>query len=119
MARRLWFQVSQNFSDIFAFSRERLSAIGILGVIAKEITVVFHVRAAAGGIVDNDVHFGALEGIDGSAGKIERLSFASGMDHQGATTALVGWDHYFAAFCRQHASGCPIHAREKDALHAS
>src|SRR5437868_8925388 len=94
MARRLRLQVGKNFGNVFAFFREFLCAIGIMRIVAKEIAVIFHVRAAAGGVVDDHIDFGALEDVNGSAREIKRLRLASSVDHQRAAATLISRNYY-------------------------
>lgn len=68
---------------------------------------------------DGTVYLGPLEDLDELASLVERLSFLTGVDHQGAATPLLGRDHHFAAFRGQHARRRCVHAGEQHALHAT
>lgn len=106
----------EEFGDVFAFCGEALGASGVGGIIAENVGVVFHVRAATGGVDDDGIDVGLFEDVDGVAGEAEGGGFFSGMDAERATAGLILWGDNFAAFRGEDAGGGGVDVREKGAL---
>jgi hypothetical protein len=109
-------EFGEEFGDVFAFGGEALGAIGVGGIVAEAVAVLFHVGAAAGGVDDDGIDAGLFEDVDSVAGEGERRGFFSGMDAERAAAGLVLWGDDFTAFGGEDAGGGSVDVREKSAL---
>ena len=57
-------EFGENFGDVFALCGKGLGAIGVVGIVAKQVSVFLYVGAAACGIGDDGVDVGTLEYVD-------------------------------------------------------
>lgn len=74
-------EFGENFGDVFALCGEGFGAIGIVGIVAKQMSVFLYVGAAPCGVSDNGVDIGTLEDVDGFSGKIQCATFFSCVNH--------------------------------------
>jgi len=80
MARGAGGQYGKKFADVAAFCGETFGAIGVIGIVAKKMAVVLHVRAAAGGVDDDGFDIGLLEGVNGVASQFQCCGFFTGVN---------------------------------------
>ena len=57
-------ELGQEFGDVAALRRKRLRAPGVLRVVAQQVAIFFHIRAAARGIDDHRIHLGVFERVN-------------------------------------------------------
>jgi hypothetical protein len=73
-------QLGKKLTNVAALGGESFGAIGISGIVAEEMAVVLHVGAAAGGVDDDGVDEGLLEGVDGVASQLQSRGFLAGVN---------------------------------------
>src|SRR5829696_264102 len=111
-------ELLQELRDVADLRAESLRPLGVLGVVAQQIAVLLHRRAAAGGVDDDVVQVQVLEGVYCLAGKVQGLLLAARVGGEGAATTLFGGD-YLAALGGEDADGCGVDGGEEDPLHAA
>lgn len=74
-------QLGQNFCDVLALCGEGFGAIGVVGIVAKQMAVILNIGAAACGIGNDGVDAGALERVDSFSSERESAFLFSGMNH--------------------------------------
>ena len=57
-------ELGQEFGDVAALRRKRLRAPAVLRIVAQQVAVLFHIRAAARGIDDHRVRLGVFERVN-------------------------------------------------------
>ena len=119
IARRLGREFAEDFCDVFAFCGEGAGAVGPFGVIAEEMAILLHGRAAAGGVDDDGIDVGALEEVDDGAGHRGGLFFEAGVDHEGSAAGLILRGDDFAALGGQNARGGGVDVGEEDLLYTA
>src|ERR687890_1561587 len=87
----------QELRDVLDLRRELLGPLSVLGIVAQQIRVLLHRRAAPGGVDDHVVEILPLEGIYSLAGEVQRLLFAPSMSGEGATATLDLGGYHLAA----------------------
>src|SRR5215218_2538429 len=63
-------QLLQELRDVADLRAERPGSLGVLGVVAQEVTVLLHRRAAAGGVDYDVVQVQVFESVYGLAGEV-------------------------------------------------
>ena len=119
MARRLRLQFAQKLRDIFALGRKSRSALSPLRLVAQQIPILLHRRAAPGGIDNHRVHFSLFKCRDHSLRQSSGLRFQARVQHERAATGLLAGNDHFASFRGKHARGGGIYAWKEDLLHAA
>src|SRR5215207_3736662 len=109
----------QELRDVLYLLRERLGPLGVLGVVAQKIRVLFHRRTATGGVDDHIVQALPLEGVYGLSREVQRLLLTPSMSGEGAATALVLRGDNLAALSGENPDGGGVNLGEKDLLHAA
>ena len=83
------------------------------------MAVLLHGGAAAGGVDDDGIDVGLLEGGDDLAGHGGGLAVEAGVEHEGAAAGLAGGDDDLAVLGGEHAGGGAVDAAEEDLLDAA
>ena len=94
-------------------------AVGVLGIVAQEVTVLLHRRAAAGGVDDHVVQIQPLERVYGLPGEIQGLLLAPGVGAESAAAALALGRDDLAALRGEHPDRRGVYPGEEDLLHTS
>ncbi len=108
-------EFGEEFGDVFAFGGEALGAIGVEGIVAEEMSVLFHVGAATGCVDGDGIDIGLFEDVNGVAGERECRGFFSGVDAECAAADLILRRDDFATFGGEDAGGGGVDVREKSA----
>jgi hypothetical protein len=110
---------AEDFGDVFTFLGEGLGPSGPLGVVAEQVAVLLHGRAAAGCVDDDGVDVGGFEERDEIAGHGGSLIFEAGMDQEGSAAGLTGRGDDVEAFGAQDSGGGGVDVGEEDLLDAA
>src|SRR5215470_19298401 len=119
MARTARAKLCQNFRNVLALRGEVSGAVCISGIVAQQVTVFLHIRAAARSIRDNRFDIGLLERVDRFFGKLDSGSFFARMHQQCTAAPLRAWSNNFTTLCGEHTNSCCIDVRKEFALHAT
>ena len=99
--------------------RERLGPLGVRRVVAEQVAVLLHGRAAAGRVDHHLVDPGGVEGLDGRPGERLGLGLAAGVQAEGAAAALGGRGDDLAAVGGQDPGGGRVDLGEEHPLDAA
>ena len=98
---------------------ERVGAGGPRRIVGEQLAVFLHRRPAAGGVDDDPIDPGAVEGGDQPSREGARLVDPSGVERQRAAAPLIGRRDHLAPFGGQHVDRRAVDVREHEALHAA
>src|SRR5215211_7705442 len=111
--------LGQKLRDVPDLLGESPGAVGVLGVVAQEVTVLLHRRAAPGGVDDDVVQVEPLEGVYGLPREVEGLLLAPGVGGESAAAPLALGRHHLAALGGEHPDRRGVDLGEEDLLHAA
>src|ERR1700722_9104161 len=112
-------QFAQNLRDVFAFSAEGSGACSPRWVVAQQMTILLHGRTATGGIDDDGVHIGGLEGRNHRSRQPGGLFIQAGVQHERPPTLLCLGDDNLAALGGERSGSSPVYALKEHLLYAA
>ena len=119
VTRRLGRELAEDLRDVPAFSTEGSGAGRPCRIVAEEVSILLHGRAAAGGVDDDRVHLGGFKDGDHAAGEASGLIFQARVDHESAAAWLGARDNHLAAFRGEDADGRLVDVLEEDLLNTA
>src|SRR5216683_3460081 len=119
MPRRGRPQIGQELAEIGDLRRHRLGSRGPLGIVAQQVRILLHGRAATRRIDDDHVDAGLLECLDQAAGEGCRLGAPAVVQRQRSAAALAGRDDDITPLAGQHSRRGQVDLREEHLLHAA
>ena len=93
-----WLELGEHLRDVLARGCERGGPIGVRRVIAEQVAVLLERGAAPGGVCDDRVHLGLLEGIDRAPRHRLGVVFDAGVHGQSPAASLRRRDDHVTPF---------------------